>query len=225
MVEIIRVALLGDDSLIREALRVVLNGPQLHVTQIVEEPSMIAIGMSEDMVIVIQASESSIDWSYVDRLRALLPLARVVIIDDYASCKKVMFAFSIGIDGYIINNIPPCQIVELIQVVHMGHKLMPSYVIDALANAGLTLQDAPIFEISSLSLREREILSCLGAGSSNKVIARQLSISEATVKVHVKAVMRKLNVSNRTQAAVFRMTGCIDSGGQESNERPLLRLQ
>jgi two-component system nitrate/nitrite response regulator NarL len=55
----------------------------------------------------------------------------------------------------------------------------------------------------SLSSREAEILERLGAGAPNKVISRELSIAEATIKVHVKALMRKINVNNRTQAAVW----------------------
>jgi DNA-binding CsgD family transcriptional regulator len=54
-----------------------------------------------------------------------------------------------------------------------------------------------------LSERERQILGCLARGDSNKLIARELRIADATVKVHVKALLRKLRVTNRTQAAVF----------------------
>jgi two-component system nitrate/nitrite response regulator NarL len=57
-----------------------------------------------------------------------------------------------------------------------------------------------------LSVRERSILSCLIEGDSNKVIARKIDIAEATVKVHVKAILRKIRVHNRTQAAIWAMS-------------------
>ena len=61
-------------------------------------------------------------------------------------------------------------------------------------------------EEAKLSVRERDVLCCLMAGYSNKVIARELDVCEATVKVHVKAILRKLDVSNRTQAAMWAST-------------------
>ncbi|TIV05318.1 MAG: hypothetical protein E5W02_28205, partial [Mesorhizobium sp.] len=60
-------------------------------------------------------------------------------------------------------------------------------------------------ELSALSNREKSILSCLIEGESNKTIARKIDIAEATVKVHVKAILRKIRVRNRTQAAVWAM--------------------
>jgi two-component system nitrate/nitrite response regulator NarL len=54
-----------------------------------------------------------------------------------------------------------------------------------------------------LSVREREILSCLREGAPNKLIARKLEITEATIKVHVKAILRKIGAANRTQAAMW----------------------
>jgi two-component system nitrate/nitrite response regulator NarL len=61
-------------------------------------------------------------------------------------------------------------------------------------------------EEANLSPREHDVLCCLMAGYSNKVIARELSVCEATVKVHVKAILRKLKVNNRTQAAIWAST-------------------
>ena len=66
--------------------------------------------------------------------------------------------------------------------------------------------------MKGLSEREREIMGCLVHGKSNKVIARQLGITEATVKVHLKAVLRKLNVSNRTQAAIWAVRNGLREG-------------
>ena len=68
-------------------------------------------------------------------------------------------------------------------------------------------------EDANLSPRERDVLCCLMAGYSNKVIARELDVCEATVKVHVKAILRKLDVRNRTQAAIWAST----RGVTESN--------
>ena len=68
-----------------------------------------------------------------------------------------------------------------------------------------------------MSQREVQILRCLLSGDSNKMIANQLSITEATVKVHLKSLLRKINASNRTQAAIWALNNGI---GGEFNTTP-----
>ena len=71
-----------------------------------------------------------------------------------------------------------------------------------------------------LSTRESQILHCLVAGSSNKAIARQLEITESTVKVHMKSLLRKINAANRTQAAIWGMeAGFGETGGRGTNNQ------
>jgi DNA-binding CsgD family transcriptional regulator len=69
----------------------------------------------------------------------------------------------------------------------------------------------------ALSGRESAILRCLVQGHSNKVIARTLDMTEATVKVHLKAILRKIHVSNRTQAAIWAMNHCFDASNAVPN--------
>jgi two-component system nitrate/nitrite response regulator NarL len=70
-------------------------------------------------------------------------------------------------------------------------------------NLGLSPGTSQSMKQAGLSLREIEILACLVSGQPNKIISRQLEISEATVKIHVKAILRKVGVQNRTQAAIW----------------------
>jgi two-component system nitrate/nitrite response regulator NarL len=67
-------------------------------------------------------------------------------------------------------------------------------------------------------MREVQILACLVAGHPNKVISRQLAISEATVKVHVKAILRKVGVQNRTQAAIWAMSENVPSADKDATD-------
>lgn len=219
MVGLISVALLGGGALVRDALRLILIEPHFCITQLVDDHSMISIGMSEDIIIVIDETDSFNDWLYIDRLRNLLPSTKVVVLDDFATSEKVIAAFSVGVDSYIINQHPPATLISVLQLVASGQKMMPSYVIDALTIRQRTPINLPILNASDLSVRESEILGCLVVGDSNKVFARKLFIAESTVKVHVKAVLRKLNVSNRTQAAIFGINGgteTLSSGSQPS---------
>lgn len=203
MADLICVALLGRNSLIREGLRLVLTAPAFSITQLVEHPNALLGSPSQYLIIIVHENRYQDDWSYVDGLRAIFPSAKVVILADCASPRAVIAAFSFGVDSYLVNNLPPATLVSLLQLVASGQKFMPPHVMDALIHRNSAPQDMPIASIPHLSTREREILKYLAAGAPNKVIARQMSVTEATVKVHVKAILRKLNVSNRTQAAVF----------------------
>lgn len=217
MADLICVALLGRNSLIREGLRLILTAPIFSITQLVEHPNALLGSPGEDLIIIVHENRHRNDWSYVDRLRAIFPSAKVVILADCASPRTVIAAFSFGVDSYLVNNLPPAMLASLLQLVAFGQKFMPPHVVDALVHRDTAPQDMTIASIPDLSAREREILKYLAAGAPNKVIARQLLITEATVKVHVKAILRKLNVSNRTQAAVLGMGNSV---GQYSGAPP-----
>jgi two-component system nitrate/nitrite response regulator NarL len=83
--------------------------------------------------------------------------------------------------------------------------------------AGANQGNLPSEPVLHLSPRETSILQCLARGASNKLIARGIKISEATVKVHVKAILRKIGVANRTQAAIWAMTN-VDLGYEQRCE-------
>lgn len=167
---------------------------------------MLSGGMSEDIIVIVHENKYSDNWSYIEGVRTVLPGAKIVVLADFASPQTVIAAFSVGVDSYLINTLLPATLISLLQLVALGQKVMPPHVMDALMLRNTPSHSVPAVNASDLSSREREILDHLAAGAPNKVIARQLSITEATVKVHVKAILRKLNVSNRTQAAVLGMS-------------------
>jgi two-component system nitrate/nitrite response regulator NarL len=98
------------------------------------------------------------------------------------------------------------RLVESLEIVAAGEKVLPPQLLDVLGE-NIPRQDAETSSISlkgaNLTDREMQLLACLVSGMPNKLIARRLNISEATVKVHVKAVLRKLELQNRTQAAMW----------------------
>jgi two-component system, NarL family, response regulator len=102
-------------------------------------------------------------------------------------------ALEAGARGYVIKGMPYQTLVEALQRVHAGGRFVPPPVAKALASR------APN---SDLSHRELEVLEQLVAGKSNKEIATKLGITEATVKSHVSTILLRLNVGDRTQAAV-----------------------
>jgi len=121
-----------------------------------------------------------------------------------------MYAFSRNADGYILNDISAEALMRSIDLVMLGEKIFPTAMINIISNAKQpwerrtnSLQNR---NGNSLSKRETQVLGCLANGDSNKVIANNLAITDSTVKVHLKAILRKLSVTNRTQAALWAVS-------------------
>jgi two-component system nitrate/nitrite response regulator NarL len=107
---------------------------------------------------------------------------------------------------------PKAALLKALELVMLGETFLPASVSFELLEQGLRPQlwdgrAAPIPNIpegmGKLSKREAQILHCLTQGASNKLIARELGVAEATVKVHLKGILRKLKAANRTQAAIL----------------------
>jgi DNA-binding NarL/FixJ family response regulator len=134
--------------------------------------------------------------SGVDAIRAIrttYPKARFVVLTTYEGDADIHRALEAGAQGYVIKGMPYQTLVEALQRVHKGGKFLPPPVARALASR---MPD------SDLSAREQEVLTFLASGKSNKEIANQLGITEATVKCHVSAILLRLNVNDRTEAVV-----------------------
>jgi len=126
-------------------------------------------------------------------IRLIYPKARFVVLTTYEGDADIHRALEAGAQGYVIKGMPYQTLVEALQRVHKGGRFLPPPVARALASR---MPD------SDLSAREQEVLSFLASGKSNKEIASQLGITEATVKCHVSAILLRLNVNDRTEAVV-----------------------
>ncbi len=149
-------------------------------------------------------------------LRSRYPTARLVILtslEDQASFFECAMA---RVDGYLLKNISPLILIESLRLVALGEKVFPSvlatWLIDSWTKSTSSSNRHSVSD-ADLSRREIDVLQCLVDGSPNKTIARKLFISDATVKVHVKNILRKVRAANRTQAAIWALTtGIIGDG-------------
>jgi len=155
-------------------------------------------------------------------LRAGFPDARIVVLATELSADRLKVTMGAGSDGYLLKDVSPEALVQSLQLVMIGEKVFPTN----LASLLLTQISAPVPQGSwrGLSVREREILQHLVMGASNKLIANKLGITEATVKVHLKTLLRKIDVNNRTQAAIWAMNNGI-TPDQASDPQTMRRLQ
>jgi two-component system nitrate/nitrite response regulator NarL len=149
----------------------------------------------------------------VGEIKAWRPTARIVFVVPNLDIEVMTGCFAAGAQGYLLETISRDALRESLKLVSAGEKVFPSELASLFRmftkfeNPRLRTLAPPE---SELSCREIEILQCLTVGQSNKVIARSLSIAEATVKVHVKRILRKAGVVNRTQAALWAVsTGLV----------------
>jgi DNA-binding NarL/FixJ family response regulator len=126
-------------------------------------------------------------------IRASSPRARFIVLTTYEGDEDIHRALEAGAQGYIIKGMPYETLVDAIRRVHSGSRFIPPPVARTLA---ARMPD------SDLSGREREVLELVAKGKSNKEIASDLGITEATVKCHVSTILMRLNVTDRTQAVV-----------------------
>jgi two-component system nitrate/nitrite response regulator NarL len=156
------------------------------------------------------------------------PDARVVVMAEHAELTHLVDAFGAGADGYLLKSISTDALVESLRLVALGEKVFPGVVTNYLSMLGATNGNNERVRVGDvpLSQRELDIIRHLADGHSNKTIANELSITEATVKVHLKTVLRKIGVANRTQVAIWAVQHGVvkgPNGNGNGNGRPLRR--
>lgn len=134
--------------------------------------------------------------SGVDAIRTILtrhPDARFVVLTTYEGDEDIHQALEAGARSYIIKGMPHEALVSALRRVHSGGRFLPPPVSRVLSSRTPN---------SDLTAREREVLKLIVRGRNNKDIASELGITEATVKCHVGVILSRLNVTDRTQAAI-----------------------
>jgi two-component system nitrate/nitrite response regulator NarL len=162
-------------------------------------------------------------------LRAAAPNARVLMLTVSEEAEDLATALMRGAHGYLLKTVDIGVLAESITRVHRGESPVSPEMAGKLASAYQTLHQrtaaaaAPVQHdpIDSLSPRERQIMTEIARGASNKEIAQIFSIAETTVKIHVQRILRKLNFNSRVQAAVHATR--ILGAGSSPADRPAPR--
>ncbi len=133
---------------------------------------------------------------------------KVLILTVHNELEYLLKAIDIGVDGYILKDSESAELKKAIQAVLSGENYIQASLIPALNNR-LANRDIDKDKIDSLTTRELEVLIKVANGMLNKEIATSLNISERTVKNHISNIFKKIDVSDRTQAAVFAIKNNI----------------
>jgi len=141
----------------------------------------------------------------VRRLRAAHPEIKVVVLTSFAGQEAVLPAVRAGAAGYLLKDVGPMELAGALRAVHAGGSPLHPAV------AATVMHSVAAEERDPLTPREHEVLRLVARGLSNRLIARELALSEKTVKAHVSAVLGKLGVADRTQAALHAVRhGLVD---------------
>src|SRR4051794_21075494 len=196
--------LIEPNRLFRQGLKHLLAGTRFEVGA---EFNTVALALearetagTPDLVI---SGQPVTDEADVRAIREAFPSARIVVLADDLSVDVLRAAMGGGADGFLSKSVAPEALIQSLQLVTLGEKVFPTNLAAMLLD--LNSVPSPLNSLRGLSPRENEILQALVTGASNKVIAYKLGITEATVKVHLKTLLRKIAVNTRTQAAICAM--------------------
>jgi DNA-binding NarL/FixJ family response regulator len=200
-----RLLLVDDHDVFRESLVLLLTHripgvAFLEAGSLAAAIAQLAPGSGIDMVLLDLELRDSHGLDTLAQVREAAPLTPVMVLSADDRHENVLAALDHGAAGFLPKTVDSRQLVAAIQTINGGVFVPPSV---AVAQAhGSAVQRGFDDEAVALSERQRDVLRLLIAGQSNKQICRELDLSEATVKTHLQAVFRKLDVNTRTQAVV-----------------------
>ncbi|MGA2494114.1 MAG: response regulator transcription factor [Roseiarcus sp.] len=223
MRQIFATVIIEPNGLIREGLARILRASRFRI--VVVEPALDdivlnALSKQRDILLIIGSGDDHHAMiEQIELFKASKPDGRVAVVTDRQHPSEALAAFRAGVNAYFARGTTSDAFIKSLDLVLLGETLMPATLLtlfpcreqadDAPFNASEALARSD--DIPQFSAQEKRILRNLIEGDSNKVIARKVGIAEATVKVHVKAILRKLRLHNRTQAAVWAMnSGSFD---------------
>lgn len=203
-----RVLLVDDHALFRLGLRELLERRGIEVIDAVGECDAGIRRVEEttpDVVLLDMRMPQMTGLEVLRRLREAGHRMPVAMLTTSAEERDVIDSLQGGAQGYLLKDMEPSELIAALQEIVAGKTVVAKELTAILAKAvqGETAKAQTHAAFADLTPREREILCHLAAGQSNKVIARRLGISEGTVKLHVKAILRKLDVHSRVEAAVI----------------------
>jgi two-component system nitrate/nitrite response regulator NarL len=205
------VMLIDSDRLFCSALGALLSTTSFRIsaeyTSLADATMAVRQGSHPDLILLNLQSGNADELGLLKQLRTSATQSRIVVLASELTPQIMSGALQAGADG-CLNKTMSCEALQRsLHLVMLGEAVFPRSIADLLISSGieeasLTPSSLPSLG-NELSKREIEILRCLLGGQSNKAIARNLSITESTVKMHFKNVMRKIRAQNRTLAAVW----------------------
>ncbi len=204
----LRVLIVDDHTLFRSGLTELLERRGIEVCAAVgdgEEGIAAAKAMAPDVMLLDLRMPQIDGLTVLERLHAELPELAVVILTTSSQERDLVDCLRAGARGYLLKDMEPEQLIESLHETLSGKTVVAPPMTGVLARVvkGDEIAGGRSDRFSALTPREMEILCHLAEGRSNKLIARELGITDGTVKLHVRSILRKLEVQSRVEAAVM----------------------
>ena len=199
-----RIVIVDDHPVVRSGLAQAISGePDMEVAGVAastEEGEAVIKATRPDLAVVDLRMPGGGGLALIRRCRKEVPGCRYIILTSYASYQEISTALAERVESYILKDALPEELITAIRLVAGGRRYFDPQAMDYYLNHN---GQAPL---SKLTGREMEILHCLAAGLNNREIAQTLYISENTVKKHISNLLAKLELEDRTQAALFAVS-------------------
>jgi len=228
MDRLIRVLIADDHAIVREGLRGLIT----------TEPGLVLIGEAADGVEAVERSRALqpdvilLDLAMprkdgltaIGEIKQVAPHARILVLTSFAEDNKLFPALQAGAHGYLLKDSSPQELLEAIAVVYYGEFLLDSRVaqkvVERISHPERSLPEDLLTE------REKEVLRLVAEGLSNQDIAERLVTTERTVRSHMGSILGKLQLENRTQAALYALRvgiADLDMGSPNTDSLPIHR--
>jgi DNA-binding NarL/FixJ family response regulator len=203
-----KILLCDDQAVIRDGLEMLLNLEKdiqvIATAQDGAEAVELAAKMQPDLILMDLKMPGVNGIEATRQIRARFPNIRVLVLTTYDDDEWVFDAIRAGASGYLLKDTPREKIIEAIRGTMAGKSFVDPSVAGKLLNQVASNQTQPASLLTEkLTERETDVLRLIARGFNNGEIAGQLHLSEGTVRNHVSAILEKLGVSDRTQAAVI----------------------
>lgn len=218
-------AIVGPNPLLRESLSRFLQKSAFNIVGLascIDELVPTTLPQDRAVLLIFDSCDHPGDaCAQIERFRQDHPVGRIVVLANHCAPADIIRVLRSGANGYFATIATCDDFIKSLELVMVGQTILPSEGIssvlvrettgacDVIGRSDNAQFEVPVLidskDMPQFSAREHYILWCLTEGSSNKMIARECDIAEGTVKVHVKAILRKIRVNNRTQAAIWAL--------------------
>ncbi|HWA45134.1 MAG TPA: response regulator transcription factor [Hypericibacter adhaerens] len=205
-----RILIVDDHTLFRRGFSLLLQ--RLYPETEIEEASDLADALAVvgrvpvDLILLDLAMPGTEGFAGLEQLRDLQPGAAIVIVSAINDADRIREALERGARGYVIKTINDAALKHALSLVLSGETYVPAELLQERPLKGFAAREGADNPLAHLTDRQRDVLGLLMTGQSNKEIARDLGLLESTVKAHIKVILNKLSVANRTQAAMVATT-------------------
>lgn len=205
---VIKVLLVDDHKIVREGVRAFLQ--TLEDIQVIgeAESGMAAVQAAQQLApsVVLMDLEMPGELDGIaatKQIRKLCPQAQVIVVTSHHQDEYIIPAVRAGAISYLLKDVEPDELADAIRKASRGEAVLDSRVASRIVQELQGIRKDEVNPFMELSEREFEVLRLIATGKSNTEIAETLVVSENTIKTHISNLLKKLHVSDRTQAAVY----------------------